>query len=1347
MSKLNKKGMTKLKQTQQALSRNRYETARRIAEQAIREGDDCFDLRMALHEAYVCLGDYVNARGTLKATSASNSDQSFSLALLQAEDYYKLANAGHYRKSEEALAGLSVDEYMEKYRNLSAQTIEEAQKLVVTDAHRERLAAAEALCGKHPFSDSTKKQVLPELPNSGKGVIRGTLFRADGRPAANIKLVLGLEVPCIERDPTTYVDANMHYLPTIGPQRSLETTTNSEGSFVFKDLPAGKHEFIAACLDPLADALSVHFLAHDLKLVDDGALELKLTLTDWVSAEPESLASRLSKTVTSKGINWDLVHWETLKNPFHYDFPRQVIHIDLPDEIAATPTRLRVLCSEEADVEQPFQLDGSRLSFFAELKPLSERSYGIYLADASQDNATESGVEITMVEDEQIVILDTGRAAFKLPLDGATADLAPIMAVRGEDGVWRGRGRWQLPDGVSMVARKSRVISQGPVSVTVEQRYTLSSGQELVYEFMAQQGEALLQVRETSAAIEGVAFEFSLAEFSGGRGFLHWCPENGNVHWSSLSAEKRELARLQESVAWWIPPEGFGYAMTADSLDQQDYIGVVTLRRGEWIDRYFETICRGPGDDQRELDWPFPEMVGSTVSMITAHTDTNGDAWFRFGAFDGERQWGLLVSTLDRNDGTYKDISSAQHKNSSPRLQEFKDWHLDEQDRIQRPFVLTKRDKLIQLREKESKPCFKEMRQHVANWESIGNNYDSFGSKGLDAMLCADPLKIWALKKEIAGAAHIRSRMTLLGRDYSDMYSPVGARSITPWAEVYDLIAATGVFTPAEERITRSCLMLMGHMYMQCDLMNWKYGSRNANFEADRVDVVGGIGLTFHGGSDSQQMIDHCVSLMRTSLDTYCTPGSGKWYENPACYYLHASNCRLNLAFHLWEHGLYDVTQIPRMKDYLSWALHITTAPYAHDNELLRDGATAEQYATTGKVRRVPPIGDHAHLGQWFSEYFALMGMVYRKSDPEFAQKLFWLYQSGGNNGGHFSRHALFYCHAEEEDLIPVEAPALASRRLEGFGAVLRNNVHTEDESYCIFKLGPGGYRYHRTEGSIILIENGKPLIFDGGEAGETWRHTTLSFGETHMPLAPGHVERFVSHERCDFVQGVHPKALQPGDPVFLSDNCDHRLVQLAHQRFSEANPANSRSLLHVKSGVKGAAKGGYYILHDQLHLEDGQLTHWHLQAVADEHEGDWKTGYHFKGRFGTDLQVLLPGQEFDRERVRQDPLLEYHLKPEETFAMRHLQLSATAPQQILAVIRPLHPGDEPLQAEMQSTATGGCIVKVTGPGIDDWHCFDRHGLSIDHDQFHFEGRYGSVIKRGSETSCIMHDGTELKLH
>jgi len=89
-------------------------------------------------------------------------------------------------------------------------------------------------------------------------------------------------------------------------------------------------------------------------------------------------------------------------------------------------------------------------------------------------------------------------------------------------------------------------------------------------------------------------------------------------------------------------------------------------------------------------------------------------------------------------------------------------------------------------------------------WERIRDRNIPGAAAGLRFAVEGDPLVAWRKKLELVSVAKIRSRMTLLGRDFSDCYSPVGARPITPWVEEYDLIAASGVFTADEERLVAS---------------------------------------------------------------------------------------------------------------------------------------------------------------------------------------------------------------------------------------------------------------------------------------------------------------------------------------------------------------------------------------------------------------------------------------------------------------------------------------------------------------------------------------------------------------
>lgn len=1328
---------TSIESIAEYLRERRYETARRRCLLALQgPTTERKQFSLLLHQAYRQLGDMPSACELLEQLSPENDDERLGILLLLAEDFHLVSHYDFYRGSKYAEVGLTGEEYEVMQQKRASEYFAEARALATTDARRRQVADMLIQCNRKAEAKSILPMTLLEEPvvvveaPAQTGALSGILHYADGSLATACTITLGLAVDVTHADPNSYLEPDMGNKIRIGKQQSVTTVTDEHGRFRLDTIPAGRHEFLAVSLDPEQNAICTRFLAHDISVTAGEEVSLELTVDEWQSAPPREITNPFQLELLRNGVSYKLVHQEILGNPFYFHFYRQPVSFTLPAGIPASVTSFLLLSSAELDQPQPFQLTGNVLTFFAELPQCTDRVFALYQAENCQAEQVHiPNLVLSPDADGQTGTVNTGRATFRLPYGEGTDPLPPLLAVCGENGVWRGQGRFVLPDGVSITGRKTEVLDSGPLVLVIRVSYTLSNGKKYAAEFTAHRDEAYLLTREVCPDVPGMEFEFSLQEFSGGRGFLHWTPENINRHWSDLTAEARELARLQESVAWWIPPQGFGYAMTPDDLNSDEYIGVFTIRRGEWIDRKFASITNGPTDNY-ELDWPYPEMVGSTVSMITAHTNAEGDAYFRFKAFDGERRWGILVSTFERNDGPFKEISVVQHKNSSPRLQLFKDWHLDVQDGHQRPSVVISRDKLCETRKKMTDPVM------GPYWQKIVHGRIPGPVTGVRFAVEGDPLVAWRMKCELVEVAHIRAKMTLLGRDFSDMYSPVGARPITPWAEQYDLIAASGIFTPEEEQLVRSFLMLMGHMYMETDHMNWKFNGRNTNFEADRIDVVGAVALTFSSNPDSTVFIPHVSECLANTLHVYTTPGSGKWYENPACYYLTSLKCRMNLAFHLSRHGFLDPTKLPRIKDFLSWGVILATPRFPTSYELLTAGATDEEYRSATQARRIPPIGDHAHLGLWYLEFHAMMASLFRESDPAFADLLLWAYQSGGADGGYFGNIPLMFSQLNAEDLQPAPEHTLNSRILQGFGTVLRGNFNRENEFYLLFKLGPGGYRYQRTEGSIIMFADGKPLIYDGGEAGEAWRHSTLSFHDTHMPLAAGHIERFQTFPGVDFTQGVNPKALNPGEPVFLSDLCDDYLVDVAYARFNEPNPENSRSMLWVKDE--------YVIMHDDLDFKREITTHWHLQVVADQETGNAIDGYRFVGRYGTDLQVLLPDQTFSAESVESVHMLEYNIPLEETFALRHLQLTRETPDHFLAVLRPLPPGKQELSATeiRQNGRTLGVTVK--GEGIDDTILLSRKGMETSVAGMQFAGRYATVVRRADRTEYTLLDGASL---
>jgi hypothetical protein len=151
---------------------------------------------------------------------------------------------------------------------------------------------------------------------------------------------------------------------------------------------------------------------------------------------------------------------------------------------------------------------------------------------------------------------------------------------------------------------------------------------------------------------------------------------------------------------------------------------------------------------------------------------------------------------------------------------------------------------------------------------------------------------------------------------------------------------------------------------------------------------------------------------------------------------------------------------------------------------------------------------------------------------------------------------------------------------------------------------------------------------------------------------------------------------------------------------------------------------------------------------VSDSHTGRWDDpdGYRFKGRFGTDLQVLLPGQSFISEMIEQVPILEYHRTQEMSFSMRHLALRADQPKAYLAVLRPLIAGRSMLRASAIIQDNSIIGVNVFGDGITDRHFFSRGGVRIEDADFAFEGRYSAIAHRPQRTDLLLLDGRLLRL-
>ena len=1315
-----------------ALADERYETARRIA-RCCPDGDA--QAALVLHDALARLGDLPAAMAAL-----AQAGDGFEASLRRLDDLFRsVAYHAFYRGSPEAAAGRSYDEFLaarHAARAAAAQGVlsgitsqaEAAKARVVlrrslADAERRAPSDAPAL------AELDRRWPEPSAPvRAGPVPVRlcGRIRFHDGRtPRATV--TLGVEEAVT---PTHPLAVDPHAIgvevAACGRIEVLTAPLAADGTFVICGPISPGRGFIAlTCAE--AEGIPTRFLARDLRIDGQPLPDLDLVCQPWASVPSAATGDPLPETIEHAGRRWRRRAEERIDNPFWHDFPRQDLRLDWPLPPPGVPAL--AWCD---DMPLAHQIDRSgQVLVFCGAPQRSQRRLGWYHAETTAPLAAPSSL-LRLADDRRSAVLDTGRSAFRIPWGCAGDGAAPILAVQGPDREWRGQGRWRLPSGASP-QRATTVVADGPLECVVEVAYRFATGERCSFLLTVHAGEEYVLVEERGEALAGASFDFGLEDFRGGRGYLHWCAEGEAPHWHDLVDAERELARLQESVPWWIPPAGFAWAASFDGLERHDQIGVFTRRRGDWVDHAFAAIAGGPPPGGHDLDWPYPEMVGSTISMITVASTADGRLEVRFPRFAGERHWGLLASDVLRGDGQLKELQQVRHKTSFPRLDEVRGWHLDRPDAQPRPcLVVDGPGRLPPLRQRLGEPGFAEL------WKRVQAGSRHGESEALLFALTGDPATGWRLARQLAAMVPAQARCLLLSRENGDVWSPVGGRIWTPQALAYDAVVGSGAFSAEEEREVRAGILLAGHMFHSPDLMNWRYGGRNANFEADRVEVVGSVGLCFPGNPDAAPMVAHAIERMGAALAAYCTPGSGKWYENPACYYLHGMKCRMAIASRLAERGQLDLATVPRSEAYMGWLLHMLSPPVPATNEAMRDGCSHEAYAALPRVRRIAPVGDHAHLGPWVPDMAAVVARWLANRHPALAGALRWAWQAGGADGGYHGSAPLLLAQAEPADFAPAPAPDLVSRRLEGFGAIFRGQVGRPDEFMLLAKLGPGGYRYHRSEGSFLLVADGRPLVWDGGEAGEAWRHSAISYHESQMPPSAGRVERFASLPMADYVQGVHPVVLQPGDPVFLSDDCHHRLVDEALRRARIERPAAARAWLWVKDA--------YVVLWDRLDVGDDVVHRWNLQVMADGESGDPGRGLRFRGRFGTDLQVALPAGGARPWSVEEVRMHEYHLPREACVAQRHLAITGRGPADWLAVLRPLAPG----AAAVETTplhALGRCVgAHIRGAGIDDRLVLGRSVCTVQDGTWSFAGTAGACLQRPGSQHLILLGAGQLRV-
>ncbi|MGD0094743.1 MAG: hypothetical protein ABSE73_32940, partial [Planctomycetota bacterium] len=822
------------------------------------------------------------------------------------------------------------------------------------------------------------------------------------------------------------------------------------------------------------------------------------------------------------------------RSPLHYE-------VELPKRVELSSLRL----VDQHGQAVPFQFtarDERRgvLTFFSGLPASASLAWFLFGGEQDAQPPQFDSPFSVQKADGNVVEVSTGAASFRVPM-GATQPLqmsaapAPILAVKGPDGVWRGKGSLQGRGQVTGLA--STWLTEGPLLRRLRLQYDFEGGAsyEAILTFLA--GEPYVLVAEKCS---GAAGEFRFSAFSGfqpNRAALCWI---NKLHAEAIACKsRRNLIQMNRYVMWSPPGEGDAAGFYRDDAEANDLITCFTVHPGDWIvqsqERWRATVL---GDKSR---WNGDPNAGGRDS-IDAFEDKD-DAYFSYPFFAGERCWGLAVTSKEKAAEKAADLRVSVGETT---LDWYKDLVLDwdEEPLESHPRLAVARDRLVRVaRELRTDPLLLRIAEprRMQNFQTL---YQERPPAAIEFLFGGDPEKGWAARDFAPRGDTVPG--VRAGKMRANIWSPVGVRGL-PYqsADGYDALINSNLHDEATLRTIRARMMFVAYALAGGDFMAWRYHAGHRNFDFSRLDAIVAYALCFPTHPDAPKILAQAITQFQESITAFTADESGKWQENLGCYYLWSLRTSAAMNARLlncrWPH--YDPFDWPKYQLFLRFAARTVTPEHPLDDDVCIDGLPeGKPYSEIPKGRRHPGVGDHGgEGGHPIYDGVGLCGLLAaRAGHKDLARELVGDWKAGGYDisgkagldiKGHLIAN-LDSAFAGKAALKP-----LASENLPQYGFCFRDAWGTERETYLLFKCGTGGYRYHLSEGSFVLYARNRPLSLDGDENIVPARHATLTLGPQHGYVGNGKIARFVLGAEADYCRGVFEEGKAVRSIVFAKNN------------------------------------------------------------------------------------------------------------------------------------------------------------------------------------------------------------------
>jgi hypothetical protein len=893
-------------------------------------------------------------------------------------------------------------------------------------------------------------------------------------------------------------------------------------------------------------------------------------------AEPKDLGRE--RVLTLKLVEHLKLNWDEQLVTYAVEFPADKCRRD------------SILVADGQGSRVPFQLadityhdparafvKSCRVSFLTGLGELETKQFGVYYSSGptaapqplpTDLKITTMGDTLLAVENEKMgVQVAAGEKTFPTPILSVQVP-APIAAVRGPDGLWRGKG--YLDTYWRVTGYKSEVLEAGPLFADVRTTYRF-------------EGDRTYQVDIRLVSKADWACVSENMNLGPRNKFIFDCSVNFQPDkLGLLTARSDVLARdlnyvddiRQARFALFTQfnqlydfRDGLG---VYESGPSRDFLGAFLYRPGQWtrakvnFAEFWEH--RQAGDDyltrDRLTDFGKADaFVSPETDGMQGHSVHQGHFTWEFQLYDGRRQWGL--SMTDKSEQFVKDTRRpTDHRHGTARL----------------------RNQVMQVG-----ACpLDRMKDLVLAWPA-------------EPLPAAQPLDAEAGKQKQKLISQLRGLVEgFYYRQGWGWTNPVTIRGVAPACEWFDRLRAQGGLSADEDQLLRAEYVFLATMLYDPDYYPWDKsmlpvdhaesteplyaGMINQNFNSDRFNMVGRIGLSLRTHPESKKWIDHFVQQLDAQLGFYLYPDSGCWEESHS-YANHVMHTILPMLHKLRTERGINLFQDERLKRMFDFFVKTVTP-------LDKNWGT----------RITPACGDHDE-GTLHREIYRSAAEGFATVDPEFARRLMWMYRQQGG---------------QEPVAIEPAPQELTSEYLRGFGAVLRADDAGGEETFFILRCGQSWGHHHVDDNSIHLYAKGAPLIADAAKGHPAspadWKYCVA--GHSRINLSDVSIVNSLGKQHRGWIQ---KHSFSPQADYLLGHT---RLISTMGPR-KDGNPAlispihpgwHDRQVLFVRPD--------YFLIRDTVRTDLYSEELWlHLDAERVEQEGNVITA---QSKFGVELDIVF---------------------------------------------------------------------------------------------------------------------------